>query len=368
MEPNAKMDAVQLESVLNGNDLSAKLNLLLRNSNTTEKKIDGLNQRIDDIKHSVDQFDERFAAIETRSKTNEANIAAAEVKITDITKKVTDCKTSADFISDQYDELKTSIAQYKEKLDGLEKQFTDLNRENVSLRAGISDSLNQLEQEKAGRNQDAQYLRTSLNLKLCGLPLQPGEEIRSDTPSNVVTRALITRVCEASNISFPESDIDVCHRLGFDRRSPIIIRFTSKSSRYSFYSQRSKLNDISTQDVDYAGLPKVLEKPKRSGRGGYGSSSRGGAAAAHAGVETHRSNASEGETESHGIYIQEHLTKYSKDLLKEAKETFSTLNFEYPGYVKDGEVRIKRTADCKPQVIRCRTDIKRFKEEASSSS
>ena len=189
------MDAGQLESVLNGNDLSAKLNLLLLNSNATEKKIDGLNQRIDDIKHSVDQFDERFAAIETRSKTNEANIAAAEVKINDIAKKVADCTTSADFISDQYDELKTSIAQYKEKLDGLEKQFTDLNRENVSLRAGISDSLNQLEQEKAGRNQDAQYLRTSLNLKLCGLPLQPGEEIRSDTPSNVVTRALITRVC-----------------------------------------------------------------------------------------------------------------------------------------------------------------------------
>ena len=77
-----------------------------------------------------------------------------------------------------------------------------------------------------------------------------------------------------------DSDIDVCHRLGFERRSPIIIRFASKSSRYSFHSQRSKLNVIKTTDVDYADLPVVAEKkPMRNSRGGYAGASRGGAAA-----------------------------------------------------------------------------------------
>ena len=367
MEPE-KTNSDQLENVLKDSDLAAKLNLLLLQSKTTEQKIDGLNLRVDNIKQTVDQFDGRFAAIESRSKTNETNIAAHELKLSEIDEKVVEFTDTATFISSQYDDLKLSIGQYKEKLDGLQKQFTDLDRENVKLKTGISDSLNQLEQEKAGRNQDAQYLRTSLNLKLCGLPLQPGEEIRSDTPSNVVTRALITRVCDASDISMRESDIDVCHRLGFERRSPIIIRFASKSSRYSFYSQRSKLNDIKTQDVDYTNLPEVVEKPMKSSRGGRGGTSRGGATAAHGGGDTRRTNASQGETESHNIYLQEHLTKYSKDLLKEAKETFNAMNFEYPGYVKDGEVRTKRTGDCKPEIIRCRTDIKRIKEAASSPS
>ena len=62
----------------------------------------------------------------------------------------------------------------------------------------------------------------------------------------------------------------------------------------------------------------------------------------------------------HAIYMQEHLTKFTKDLLKEAKETFTALEYEFPGYIKDGEVRVKRREDDKPMSIRAKTDISRI--------
>ena len=364
VEPTVNVQNAMMENQ-NADSLSSKLDLLLSRSNSTEKKIDGLNAQITDIKKTVDQFDGRFAAIEKRTQENENKLLKFDDRVTAIDTKVVDCVESTKFVSDQYDGLKTTVEGYKLKLDQLSSQFSSLDKENVNLKAGINDTLNQLEQEKSGRNQDAQYLRTSLNLKLCGLPLQPGEDIRTETPSNPVTLALINRVCDTANISMLPNAIDVCHRLGFERRSPIIIRFTSKSSRFQFHSQRSKLVNISTQNVDYTNLPKVTVTEKPNTRGG--GASRGSRGAAHAGDTRVNPNAIEGETEKHNIYVQEHLTKYNKDLLKEAKEVFGELDFEYPGYAKDGEVRVKQKTDSKPHIIRCRTDIKRLKDAASSS-
>ena len=58
--------------------------------------------------------------------------------------------------------------------------------------------------------------------------------------------------------------------------------------------------------------------------------------------------------------MQEHLTKFTKYLLKEAKETFTAMNYEFPGYIKDGEVRAKRKGDEKPMSVRTKTDISRI--------
>ena len=105
---------------------------------------------------------------------------------------------------------------------------------------------------------------------MCGLPLQPGEDERADTPSNPVTRELLERVCQTASITLPPSAIDVCHRLGNERRSPIIIRFTSKSARYLFFSQRYKLTKISTLDVNYTNLPVIPQRDATGGdRGGH---------------------------------------------------------------------------------------------------
>ena len=88
------------------------------------------------------------------------------------------------------------------------------------------------------RNREQQYTRTSINLKLCGVPIQEGEEEVSNTKTNPITKFVIEKVCEAAGIQVPESSIDVCHRLGNDTHSPIIIRFSSKSARFDFYNQK----------------------------------------------------------------------------------------------------------------------------------
>ena len=108
--------------------------------------------------------------------------------------------------------------------------------------------------------------------------------------------------------------------------------------------------------MDYANLP-VLQR-EANGKDG-GGRTRG---------DQHRqrhTEATAGETEQNDVYMQEHLTKYSRNLLKEAKETFSAMGFEYAGYIKDGEVRVKKTSADKPHTIRSKMDIQRLKDDSS---
>ena len=56
------------------------------------------------------------------------------------------------------------------------------------------------------------------------------------------------------------------------------------------------------------------------------------------------------------IYLQEHLTKYNKDLLTEARAVLHDTR-QYYGYVKNGEVRVKVKEKDKYTVISCYSDI-----------
>ena len=210
----------------------------------------------------------------------------------------------------------------------------------------------ELEQEKAARNADAQYHRTSLYVKLCGIPMQAGEDVQGQNPTNKVTREVVNRVCDAAKINLGFDDVDVCHRLGGEERSPIIIRFAGKSARYSYFNQRSKLKNIKTTDLNLENLPAAEARPEgqqNRNRGGY-----------HA--RTGRRQAADTfgpDKEAHDIFMQEHLTQATKALLTETKNALKELEpaWAYPGYVKDGTVRVKRYANDHPTIIRCKEDI-----------
>ena len=58
------------------------------------------------------------------------------------------------------------------------------------------------------------------------------------------------------------------------------------------------------------------------------------------------------------IYLQEHLTQYNKDLLKETRDALQRTH-KYPAYVKNGEVRAKVNENSKYVVINCRGDYQR---------
>ena len=59
------------------------------------------------------------------------------------------------------------------------------------------------------------------------------------------------------------------------------------------------------------------------------------------------------------IYMQDHLTKYSKAILKATKANLEGPKFKYPAYVMDGEVRCKTAQGEDYTVIRCMSDLKK---------
>ena len=135
---------------------------------------------------------------------------------------------SCDFISDKYEDLKDSV----KLLEDANKLQVTTNKDHadecVLLKKAIDDLKNELEQEKRNNNDQHQYYRTCFHLKLCGVPLQPGEDEQLDTPSNHHTVQAIKDICTAADINLIEGSIDVTHRLGQESHSPIIIRFATR--------------------------------------------------------------------------------------------------------------------------------------------
>ena len=51
----------------------------------------------------------------------------------------------------------------------------------------------ELEQERAARNEDTQYHRSSLNVKIMGIPYQKGEEIKADANNKASVSVIETK-------------------------------------------------------------------------------------------------------------------------------------------------------------------------------
>ena len=318
-------------------ELNAKLDLLLRKTNDNDEK---LNRKVDAINNKLTEFSQKLTVIEGKVIKNEENIRSLQaeatkeaVSITNIGLKLAEHKEiidanslSCEFISSKYELLKN-----------LPVEIAAIKSENVALKKTIDDVNNALEQEKKSRNREQQYHRTSLNIKLCGVPIQPGEE-DTKSVSNMTTLEVIKHVCDAVNITLNSETIDVCHRLGSsneERSSPIIVRFKTKRARFEFFSQKSKMKGFTTGDVDFTkfNVPNngvISSIPPKQGLGdGF---------------------------DLIPIYMQEHLTKQNKDLLKSAKRQLRGV-YEFPGYVLHGEIRVKLNKESKYLVIECENDI-----------
>ena len=112
-------------------------------------------------------------------------------------------------------------------------------------------------------------------------------------------------------------------------------------------------------DIDFSNLPipDDPETPSTRTRSGAGRDTRGGRPMTRS-ITRQLTGAQEiaqnGEIE---IFVQEHLTKYTKDLLRETKDKLKDKGFAYGGYVKHGEVRVKKAAEDKYTIISCGSDI-----------
>ena len=60
------------------------------------------------------------------------------------------------------------------------------------------------------------------------------------------------------------------------------------------------------------------------------------------------------------ITREESLTNMNAELLKIAREKAGSLNYEFTGYVSNGQIRVKKRKDSKFIAIKCKFDIDRI--------
>ena len=315
-------------------------------------RLDTVEKTLYDHTNSITQIDGVLASDSIRIKALEDN-SAEQLQV------VNELKTSTEFISSNYDALKLKVAE-----------IDAIKAENVLLKKRADDLCNDVEQEKISRNIGEQYLRTSLNIKLCGVPAQPGEEIQTKNASNPVTVEVVKQVCQQLDVLLPPPAIDVCHRLSDDPLAPIIIRFMSKNTRFNFVAQKGKFDKVTSADVDLSSIqipPQMLaESAKRAtqGRGGSNGARSRRPNRTDLGASASSSTFEGGFDEPTPIYLQEHLTKRNKDLLKDAKSKLRG-TFQFPGYVYHGEIRAKWDPESRHHVIKSFHDITKLLHQAA---
>lgn len=274
-------------------------------------------------------------------------------EVSDLKNRVGDLEKSQQFISKQYE-------GHKKTNENLIKRDTALDNENKQLNSRINSLNEELEQERAARNADAQHLRSSLHVKVCGIPMQDGEETRdASQANNTTTSELVTKLAIAAKFEkFDPSQIDVCHRTSNENpNSPIIIRFKSKNERSVFFSQRKNLQDLKLEDLGIEEPePPVVDPSQPAARGGLRGGGRGGGPGRRAGGR----NATD-ENDRPRVFLQEALTEYNTVLLKEAKIAASALQYKFAGYVYNGQVRVKLSEGAKFIPIRSKFDLNNIK-------
>ena len=173
-------------------------------------KIDTVEAQLTGISQQISSFDSNLFTLEVRT-------AALEGQYKKIVEKT--------------DKMKLLMRRAIKNFAKLPHEVNVSKAESIMLKGMIGDLRNDLEQQKVLQNTESQYWRTCFNLKLCGIPIQPGKEVKTPNPTNPVTRAVVERVCAAADINLPVGSIDVCHRLDDDITSPIILRFSGNNPR-----------------------------------------------------------------------------------------------------------------------------------------
>ena len=368
---NKMDDEVNLDNL----DLSQKMDIMLKQNfaitkqlKQQETQLKQQETQLGEIVHNFNTLNTRLNAVETTQKSNTDRIddlstqrLADTTKIIDTASKLSDVQESCKFVSTQYDDLLTTITALKLTNTTQEGLIKQRGKECAELQTQINDLKNEFGQERLHNDSQHQYYRTCFHLKLCGVPLQPSEEEQSTTPCNFATLKVIEDVCAAANVNLNVNTIDVCHRLGSEPTSPIIIRFCTKSARFHIYNQRSNFNSITSGDVTFTTIqaPEQNDNSTRGARGGRGGNGRGGNRGKYNMRSSTRTSTASAASANTKIYIQEHLTKNNKSLLSAAKTKLAA-SYKYPGYVKNGTIRAKVDDGSQFVVIRSAADIEKL--------
>ena len=324
--------------------MEAKLDKFIKNNEKSMEELTNVcnsnNQSLVKLTNSLKNLDGKVKGIEAKLGLTDQRITSSvnnfNAQIGALNTKVVKVETSAQFISTKYDDLKL-------KCDHNAIQIT-------TLKESVDNLSNDLENEKAGRNDDQQYFRSAFFLKLHGIPWQQGEEshrivdnkkIPTGGPCNQRSLRLIGDIFERAGFEgFDCNQIDVCHRTSSYYFSPIVVLFSKKADRENVFRQKKKLASII--EVQYDELNMTIDHAKLS---------------EWREQQSAKIRAKDWTNEYPRFTIREHLTNQNNEILKAALPIARGKQYKHPGYLSKGRIHVRKSDSSDPIQIASLKDL-----------
>ena len=156
------------------------------------------------------------------------------------------------------------------------------------------------------------------------------EIFRIPTSKDEGTKGIVCKLASLVKMQdFSKDQIDVAYTTSSKPTAPIIVLFYKKNDRHNFYQQKFKVKTlIANQFSDDAEEEEHL-----------------------------KSNDIE---PTQTIYINENLTRKSRELLKLTREEAKKLKFKYNGYTVKGEIRVRKNESSGYIVIWSKSDVQKI--------
>ena len=287
-------------------DETKLIELLNDHLNKTDALLeDKINKMENKIENSLKEIRNEIETIKMNNQT----------AIVNISNTLSEVEKSQNFINKEYE-------SQKGKINDLIKDNKKLFLENQQLKNELDDLYQNQEDNKSDINKLAQYNRSSFMIEIAGIPRKKNED----------TLYLVEKLAVAAKVDhFDKNQIDVAHRTSGNMNAPIIVMFNKKKDRLNFYSQKKKLVSIKPTDIVDSGVNNHVDDDDEVSLPGL--------------------------TKINHIFVNESLTRTNRILLKEAKSISKALQYKYPGYTYNGEVRVKKSDNSEYIAINCKKDL-----------
>ena len=217
--------------------------------------------------------------------------------------EVADLKSSFGFQEHQLNSLKVSLSKVMKANDAMKVELQ-------ALRKKLNDQKSEMDELYESHDDLEQYTRKN-SLEIHGVP----ENLYTSTEDVVI------KLGEVLNVPIQSEDIDISHKLYSGKNKPknIIVKFISHKKKTALYKKRIELKNVKiTQLFPHSTTAAALASER--------------------------------------LYINENLTPFRKDLMKEANQMKKD-GLLVSVWSMDGKIYVKTSPDGAPKRIRSREDL-----------
>ena len=252
-----------------------------------------------------------------QNEENEISLKEIVQLLQNVQQTLDEMRAESRNMADEIRELKTSfnkqsieINTLKETLKSAEKASNQLNMSLESLRKKVAEQRDEIYELYDQQDNLEQYTRKN-SLEIHGI----SEDIYTSTEE------VIIKLGEQLQVPISPGDIDISHKLSTGKNKPksIIVQFISHKKKTQLCKKRTELKKIKLSDM-FPGL------------------------------------SSAANAKSKGIFINENLTPYRKNIMKKANQLKKD-NLLQSAWTLDGKMYVKTSPEGAPIRIYCEDDL-----------